>query len=421
MNFKRINSTSSSDAPNIESNDSTREQLPLKDIRVLDLTRVLAGPFCTMILCNLGAEVIKVEASNGDDARQFGPFIDNISEKSAYFYSINCGKKSVVLNLKTDVGKRLLCQLIKKVDVLVENYRPGTMERLGFAENDIKKLNPDIIYATATGFGYSGPDSKNAAYDSIIQALSGLIAITGTEQGEVVRVGTSISDIVTGLYTAIGICAALFRREKNALGARIDIAMLDSTVSVLENALARYQVTGQSPRPLGTRHPSITPFESFRTSDSALMIAAGNDSLFEGVCDVIEIQELKDDARFRTNLLRTENRDALYRIIQNRLLQKTTADWLEAFNARNIPCAKINSIEELFKSPQLAARQMLVPVESEKEFMVTGNPIKINGVSDSIVARRPPRQGEHTVEILSGLLGYSSDEVDDFMERMRTS
>ncbi len=260
---------------------------PLAGIRVIDLTRVLAGPYCTMILRNLGADIIKVESPIGDDSRQFGPFINEDTNKSAYFFSVNCGKKSISLDLKKDEGKEILTHLIKTSDVLIENFRPGTMERLGFTGDQIKELNPGIIYATASGFGHSGPNSEKAAYDSIIQALSGIISITGTEKGETVRVGTSISDIVTGCYTAIGILAALFKRKTSDKGERVDVAMLDSTVSVLENAIARYQVAGKPPKPLGSRHPSITPFETFQTSDSEIMIAAGNDTLFKALCDGI--------------------------------------------------------------------------------------------------------------------------------------
>ncbi len=384
---------------------------PLSGIRIIDLTRVLAGPFCTMVLKHLGAEIIKIEVpGNGDDARQFGPFIDDNPEKSAYFYSINCGKKSVSLNLKTAHAKTVLADLIKTADVLIENYRPGTLERLGFSDQEVKKINPAIIHASASGFGHSGPESQKPAYDSIIQALSGIISITGTEEGETVRVGTSISDIITGMYTAIGIVSALFRREKTGQTARVDVAMLDSAVSVLENAIARYQVSGEIPGPIGSRHPSITPFESFKTRDSEIMIAAGNDKLFTSVCMVIEKPELASDNRFKTNLARTENHLELKRIIENILTGKPSNYWLEILSRKKVPCARINNMKDLFEYDQLKERNMLLSVEGESGFKVAGNPIKFINETDYQGVEKAPLLGEHTETVLKDLLGYS-DEI----------
>jgi CoA:oxalate CoA-transferase len=390
-------------------------QQPLHGIRVVDLTRVLAGPYCTMILKNLGAEIIKVEAPTGDDSRQFGPFIDGKPEKSAYFYSINCGKKSVALDLKTDGGKEILADLIRKTDVLFENFRPGTLARLGFSKEHIRELNPDIIDASASGFGQTGPDSKKAAYDSIVQALSGIISITGTEAGEMVRVGTSISDIITGCYSAIGILAALFRREKGGAGASLDIAMLDSTVSALENAIARYQVSGESPAPLGSRHPSITPFETFKTRDGEIMIAAGNDKLFAALCEVISNPGLAEDNRFASNLARTENFKSLREAINSVMVTETAAHWLEKLTVRKIPCGRINTIEDLFQDKQLDARNMLTPIQGEESFKIAGNPVKFTGEEDPIEAEAPPQLGEHNSEILKMLLGYSDQKITELL------
>ncbi len=390
-------------------------QQPLHGIRVVDLTRVLAGPYCTMILKNLGAEIIKVEAPTGDDARQFGPFIDGQPEKSAYFYSINCGKKSVALDLKTEGGKQILAELIRKTDVLIENFRPGTLDRLGFSKAHIRELNPDIIDASASGFGQTGPDSKKAAYDSIIQALSGIISITGTEEGETVRVGTSISDIITGCYSAIGIIAALFRREKGGPGASLDVAMLDSTVAALENAIARYQVSGESPAPLGSRHPSITPFETFKTGDGKIMIAAGNDKLFASLCDVIDNPGLAEDERYASNLARTENFKSLREVINSVMITDNAAHWLEKLSARKIPCGRINTIENLFQDKQLAARNMLTPIQGEEGFKIAGNPVKFTGEADQILSEAPPQLGEHNNEILKKLLGYSDQKISELL------
>ncbi|MCP4753338.1 MAG: CoA transferase [Proteobacteria bacterium] len=387
---------------------------PLSGIRVIDLTRVLAGPFCTMILKDLGAEVIKIEVPRtGDDSRQFGPFLDPEKKKSAYFISINCGKKSVTLDLKTDQGGKVLADLIKKSDVLVENFRPGTLEHFGFSEERIRHLNPTLIYASASGFGYSGPESKKAAYDAIIQALSGIMSITGTEEGECVRVGTSIADIVTGLYTVIGVLSGLYRLSRIEQGARIDVAMLDSAVSVLENAIARYQVLDEIPKPIGSRHPSITPFETFKTKDSEIIIAAGNEKLFSALCGVIGKPELVDDDRFTANISRTENFRPLREIINSCLSSHSSDYWLEKLNLEKIPCAKINNTKDLFEYEQIKIRNMLVPVEGEDRFMIAGNPIKFKGESDTTQAGKPPVLGEHNHEILEGLLGYSKKTIVD--------
>jgi CoA:oxalate CoA-transferase len=392
-------------------------QQPLEGIIVVDLTRVLAGPFCTMILKDLGAEIVKVEAPGvGDDARHFGPFLDQDQQKSAYFCSLNCGKKSLALDLKTQGGQHVLGRLIQKADVLVENYRPGTLARLGFSERQIRMLNPALIYATATGFGYTGPESSKPAYDMIIQALSGLMSITGTEDGRRVRVGSSIADIVTGLYTTIGIIAGLYRQNRIGVGARVDLAMFDSAVSVLENAIARYQVTQQNPGPLGSRHPSITPFESFRTQDSEIVIAAGNDKLFADLCRVLGKPALAQDPRFETNPMRTRNFQALRREIEAVLKDNVTAWWLEKLTANQIPCARVNTVQDLFGDAQLRARNMLVPVVGEEGFRVAGSPIKFKDEAQVMQKQRPPALGEHNDFVLKELLGYSEREIRHLKE-----
>jgi len=392
---------------------------PLNEILVIDLTRVLSGPYCTMILGDLGAEIIKVETPGvGDDARHFGPFLDADGRKSAYFASINCGKKSLTLNLKADAGKDVLADLIRRADVLVENYRPGTLERLGFSEQRVKELNPSIVFASVSGFGYSGPDSTNAAYDMIIQSLSGLVSITGTEDGQCVRVGSSIADIVSGLYTTIGIVTALFRRSRSGKGqgARIDVAMLDSAVSVLENAIARYQTTGKVPGPLGARHPSVTPFDAFDTSDSMIVITVGNDKIFRSLCEVFGRAELADDPRFATNTQRTEHHVELKAIVNECLAAGTTAHWLEAFTAANVPCAKINTIKDLFEYDQVKARNMLVGVEGEGDFKVAGSPVKFRGEGEVTTKVNAPALGEHNEQVLGGLLGYSEADIRKLYE-----
>ena len=390
---------------------------PLLGIVVIDLTRVLAGPYCTMILKDLGAEVIKVETPEiGDDARHFGPFLQGDKKKSAYFISINCGKKSVTLNLKDSMGKEVFADLVRRADVLIENFRPGALTRLGFPGEKLSEINPSLVYASASGFGQSGRDSEMAAYDMIIQARSGLMSITGTEEGTSVRVGSSICDIVTGMYTATGIIAALYRREVRGIGARVDVAMLDSAVSVLENAIARYQSTGESPTPLGTRHPSITPFEAFDTQDSQIVIAAGNDRLFGALTEVLERPELVSDERFGTNALRTEHHAALKCEIEMVLSRETTDHWLESLSMRDVPCAKLNDIADLFEDRQVADRDMLIGVEGESGFKVAGSPIKISDVETRGLRKPAPGLGEHNEEVLGNLLGYSGEKLRELKD-----
>ncbi|MBN1573990.1 MAG: CoA transferase [Deltaproteobacteria bacterium] len=396
----------------------TVSEKPLKGIRVVDLTRILSGPYCTMILKNLGAEVIKVERPYiGDDARLIGPFRDDDLRRSAYFMSLNAGKMSLSVNLKTEEGSGVLKRLIERSDVLVENYRPGTLAGLGFSEEDIMKINPEIVYASVSGFGHTGPDSKKGAYDMIVQALSGIISITGTEKGETVRVGTSVADIFAGMFAAIGVLTSLYRRCNTAAGARVDVAMLDGTVAVLENAIARYQTTGEIPGPMGKRHPSIAPFGGFRTADSEIIIAVGNDNLFEALCDVIGRPKLKKDDRFSTNELRTKNVKELTELINSALSGNTTDYWLERLTGAGIPCAKINNISDLFNCPQIRARNMLVPLDGEGDFKIAGNPVKIKGVPDCTSFEKAPALGEHNETVMTGVLGYSEAEVSELYEK----
>jgi len=386
---------------------------PLFGIRVIDLTRILAGPFCTMILKNLGAEVIKIERPLiGDESRYFGPFSDKEQKLSGYFLSVNAGKKSFSLDLNHTKGKKVLTDLIRVSDVLVENFRPGVLERLGFSSDYIKELNPNIVYASASGFGYTGPDTQRPAFDMIIQAASGIMSITGLEDGQVTRVGTSIGDIVTGMYAAIGIIAALFRRSRNGGGARVDVAMLDSMVSILENAIIRYQITQQVPGPIGSRHPSITPFGCFQAQDEVVVIAAGHDRHFELLCDLIGRPELKDDGRFSTNDLRTRNVQDLTNAINDALSHDTAEAWIEKLDQGGIVCGKINTVKDLFQSEQLKTRNMLVPLENDESLRIAGNPIKYSDTPDALTAGKSPALGEHSEEIMRTVLGYSPDEIE---------
>ena len=282
---------------------------PLKNLLVVDLTRVLVGPYCTMILSDLGARVIKIEAPEiGDDSRGFGPFIDDYS---AYFMSLNRGKESIALNLKNEIDKKIFEKILAKADILVENFKPGTLEKWGFGWNEVSKKYPKLIYASASGFGQTGPLKELPAYDMVVQGMGGLMSVTGHPNSEPTRVGTSIGDITAGLFTAIGINAALYDRQKTGKGTFIDVSMLDCQIAILENAIARYLSKNEIPEPMGSRHPSIAPFEAFKTKDSFLIIAAGNDKLFKSLCEVLEIPNIATDEMYKTNSLRSQNIDKL--------------------------------------------------------------------------------------------------------------
>ena len=362
---------------------STTPQLgPLNGITVVDLTRVLAGPYCTMMLCDLGARVIKVESPGGDDARQFGPFVDG---ESAYFASLNRGKESIALNLKDEADRKVFEKLLAKADVLVENFRPGALDRLGFGWEALHERYPRLIYAAASGFGHSGPYSARPAYDLVVQAMGGIMSLTGEPDGTPARVGTSIGDIAAALFTAIGVSTALYGREKTGEGMKIDVAMLDCQVAILENALARYFATGQVPGPMGTRHPSITPFEALATSDGHVVVAAGNDTLFARLCEALGCPDLQFDTLFDTNPKRTANADALKAKLEAALAKDTTANWLKVLEEAGIPSGPINNVQAVVGDAQVEARNMIVSATapSGKQVNMAGNPIKLSAYADN--------------------------------------
>lgn len=355
---------------------------PLNGIIVVDLTRVLAGPYCTMVLSDLGARVIKVETPGiGDDSRHIGPFI---KDKSAYFMSLNRGKESIALNLKDDGDRSIFERLLARADVLVENYRPGVMEKLGYGWEDLHAQYPSLIYAAASGFGHTGPYKTRAAYDMVVQGMGGIMSITGHPGGPPTRVGSSIGDITAGMFTAIGVNAALYHRGQTGDGQKIDVAMLDSQLAILENAIARYAATGESPGPLGARHPSITPFAALKTKDGHVMIAAGNDRLFADLARILGREDLADDPRFATNDLRTRNVDALTVEIEAALVHETTDHWLAALEDGGIPCGPLNNVAQVMNDPQILARNMVVTVDDPVtgQLKLAGNPIKMSGFDD---------------------------------------
>ncbi len=361
---------------------------PLSGVVVIDLTRVLAGPYCTMVLSDLGARVIKIEVpGGGDDSRAYGPFFDG---KSGYFAAINRGKESLALNLKSPDDLALLDRLLARGDVVVENFRPGTMERLGLGWDKLHARFPRLIYAAASGFGHSGPYSLRPAYDMVAQAMGGIMSITGEVGRPPVRVGSSIGDLAAGLFTAIGVNAALLHRERSGEAIKIDVAMLDSQVAILENAITRYCATGKAPAPLGARHPSIAPFAAFATADGHIIVAAGTEALFVKLSQTLGRPEWPKDPRFATNAVRAEHVEALQAEIEAVLRTGTSAHWLPLLEAAGIPSGPINDVAALFADPQIAARNMVVGIDDPDfgALKVAGNPIKMTGFED--VPQRGP-------------------------------
>ena len=373
---------------------------PLKNLLVLDLTRVLVGPYCTMMLSDLGARVIKVEAPEvGDDSRNFGPFIDDYS---AYFMSLNRGKESIALNLKNIDDKTIFEKILAKADILVENFKPGTLEKWGYGWKDVCEKYPKLIYASASGFGQTGPLKELPAYDMVVQGMGGLMSVTGQPNSEPTRVGTSIGDITAGLFTTIGINAALYDREKTGKGTFIDVSMLDCQIAILENAIARYLSKNEIPKPMGSRHPSIAPFEAFKTKDSHIIIAAGNDKLFEKLCNVLQIPNIFKDEKFNTNSSRSKNIDELKEILEAKLSSKITTDWVNQMEKERIPCGPIYNIKEAVENPQIESRNMIVKAYHKVigEFKLAGNPIKMSSYKDEKTRGNIPDLDEHRKKIL---------------------
>jgi len=388
---------------------------PLKGLKILDLTRVLAGPYCTMLLGDLGANVIKVEMpKSGDDSRHFGPYQNG---ESAYFMSLNRNKRSMTLNLKHEDGKKLLKELVKQVDVIVENFRPGTMEKLGLGYDVLKEINPKLVYAAASGFGHSGPYSKKPAYDGVVQAMGGIMSITGAKGGEPTRVGPSIGDIAAGLFTTIGILAALNHKNESGQGQKVDVAMLDCQVAMLENAIARYVVTKEVPKPMGNRHTSIVPFEPFDSKDSKIVIAVGNDAIWKRFCGVADLNHIVDDPKFSTNPERNNNYDELRPIIAEKLVTKTTEVWSEIFDGAGVPNGPINYVDKVLEDEQVKAREMIVEVEHPKagKLKMPGVAIKLSETPGAIL-KPAPMLGEHNRELLKEFFDYKDSEIDGLIE-----
>jgi CoA:oxalate CoA-transferase len=379
---------------------------PLSGITVLDFSRVLAGPYCTMVLADLGARVIKVEKfGTGDDTRAFPPFVD---AESAYFMCFNRGKESIVLDIKSPRDRDLLERLLDSSDVLVENFRPGVMDRLGYGPERLAKTHPHLIYASISGFGHSGPMSDLPGYDMVVQAMGGVMSLTGWPGEQPARVGTSFGDLGAALFGVIGILSALYKRTKNAQGERVDIGMLDCQAALMETALARYDVEGKVPTRTGDCHPSLAPFETFQAKDERFVIAAGNDQLFLLMADALGAPELALDPAFSTNDLRVQNRPRMVAAINAVTGMRPVAHWLDLLNEAGVPCGPINTIDRLLDHPQLLSRNMIVQVEGQsgKPFRTAGNPVKLSAYLDidpqaSLVA---PALNQHREAILAEVM-----------------
>lgn len=375
----------------------------LENIKVLDLSRVLAGPYCTMILGDLGAEVIKVEAPGGsDETRGWGPPFQN--DVSAYYLSANRNKKSITVDLKSTEGIGIIKKLASESDVIINNFKSGTMERFGLGYETLAEINPGIVYCSITGFGETGPYRNMPGYDFIIQAMSGLMSITGDEISGPQKLGIAITDVLTGLYACIGIQGALLERTQSGKGQNIDLSLYDSAVSSLVNIGSNYLMSGKTPTALGNKHANIVPYQTFQTQDGQMVIAVGNDNQFKKLCAILEKSDLAANEKFQTNPDRVSNREELIPQLQDAFLKKSTAHWQDACQKNNIPCGPIQTIDEVANDPQLKARNMFIDCEHPTAGTVKmiGSPLKLSRTPVKW-KHHPPNAGEHNEEILSRL------------------
>jgi crotonobetainyl-CoA:carnitine CoA-transferase CaiB-like acyl-CoA transferase len=387
--------------------------MALEGIKIIDLSRVLAGPYCTMILGDLGAEVIKIEhVDKGDETRGWGPPF--AGGESAYYLCANRNKQSITLNLKSEEGKEILHKLVASADVVVQNFKTGTLEKMGLGYEKLKKSNPKLIMASITGFGKNGPYKDLPGYDYIIQAMSGLMSITGEKDGPPVKVGVAIADVLTGLYTTIGILSSLFHRERTQEGQEIDISLMDCQISSLVNVASNFLVGGIQPERLGNQHPNIVPYQVFTASDGEFVIAVGNDNQFRRFTNILGNPSLAEQEEFATNNARIQNKDILIPILEELLKVKTRAEWKNACDEAGIPAGPIHTIKEMFEDPQVLAREMVVEMEhpSIENLKLTGSPLKLSKTPVTM-RKHPPKYGEHTEAVLKQI-GYSENEVRDF-------
>lgn len=365
-------------------------QGPLNGITIVDLTRVLAGPYCTMLLSELGARVIKVEEpGKGDDARAYGPFIQG---RPCYFNSINRNKESIALDLRQDADREVFEAMLARADVLAENFRPGVMDKLGYGWEEVHRRFPRVVYASVSGYGQTGPEKHKPGYDMVMQGVSGLMSITGEAGGEPCRAGISIADVGSGVFTAVAINAALLHRERTGQSTRIDMAMFDCMLAMMETPISRYQMTGEVATRMGSMHPAIMPFEAFATQDSHITLACGNDKLFRQLCAAIHREDLAEHPDYATNVKRVEHRPALRAELEKEFRKATSAQWTARFEPLGIPVGPINDVAQALAHPQVAARNMLVetfdPVLGPLK--VVGSPFKMSAFPDLPSRRLAP-------------------------------
>ena len=385
---------------------------PLDGVRIVDLSRIVAGPLATQIFGDYGAEVIKIEQPGlGDDSRAWVP-PKAPDGSAAYFFSINRNKKSVTLNLKHPRGKTLLKALVARADVVIENFKPGTMEDLGLDYSVLSRENPRLIYCQISGFGDSGPARERAGYDSILQGITGLMSITGEREGPPVKAGVALIDEITALYAHGAILAALLHRERTGQGQKVECSLLESGVAAMMNAATAYLVAGAVQGRWGSAHESLVPYQAFKARDGYLIIGAGNDRLWKAFCEVIGAPEWADDPRFDTNLKRVEKREELVRLIEARLQAHSRDQWIAAFAAAGLPTGPINTVDQVFRDPQVLHRGMVQEIEhpTAGRVKLVGIPVKFTATPGEI-RLPPPLLGQHTEEVLTGLLGLTASEI----------
>ena len=389
---------------------------PLSGIRVLDLTQAIAGPYATLILRDLGAEIIKIEIPGaGDAARYVPPYQQDLS---AYFLNVNRGKRSITLNLKTEAGKRIFFKLAEKVDILVENFRPGTMAKLGLSYDNLAQTNPGLIYACLSGFGQTGPYSNRPAYDLAAQAMGGTMSVTGEENGEPVKVGAFIGDLAAALYLNIGILACLRERHLSGKGQLIDVAMLDSQIALCLNPISEFLATGNVPRPIGTRSLQATPFQVFRTKDSHLAIMVMDEKQWSDLCRIADREDLIEDPRFVTMQARNQNYQSFYPVFSNIMASRTTAEWQHVLKGTEIISCPVYSIDQVVEDPQVGAREMITEVVDKKRgaLKVVGNPVKLSRSREPI-HQSIPELGENTQQVLTDFLGLTHLQISRLKEK----